>query len=119
MSNTTEMKAALEAEKLKLESSLAEHGHFDPETKNWVGSAPTESAEGADPNVTADTMEELGTNSAITEELEERYKNVIRALEKIEAGTYGVCEVGGEAIPEDRLRANPAARTCVAHAEQA
>ncbi|MBP9668768.1 MAG: TraR/DksA C4-type zinc finger protein [Candidatus Pacebacteria bacterium] len=61
-------------------------------------------------------MEELGTNSAIVEELEARYKNVLHALQKIEEGTFGMCEVGGEEIAEDRLMANPAARTCVAHA---
>lgn len=114
--NTTAMKEALETEKKHLEGSLAEHGRFDPETNNWVGSAPTEHAEGADRNVTADTMEELGTNSAIVEELETRYQNVLAALKKIEDGTYGTCEVGGEQISEERLAANPAARTCVEHA---
>ena len=110
------MKAALEAEKATLETSLSEHGRFDAETNNWVGAAPTDEAEGADRDVMADTMEELGTNNAVVEELEERYKNVLHALQKIEGGTYGTCEVGGEEIPEERLKANPAARTCVAHA---
>ena len=32
-------------------------------------------------------------------------------LKKIEAGTFGVCEISGEPIEEDRLDANPAART--------
>jgi RNA polymerase-binding transcription factor DksA len=45
---------------------------------------------------------------------------VVHALGKIEAGTYGVCEVSGMDIEEDRLEANPAARTCKAHmAEEA
>jgi len=38
-------------------------------------------------------------------------------LKKIEDGTYGICEVGGEEIPEDRLDANPSARTCIEHAK--
>ena len=33
----------------------------------------------------------------------------------IAAGTYGTCEVSGEQIEEDRLEADPAARTCKAH----
>jgi DnaK suppressor protein len=36
-----------------------------------------------------------------------------RALEKIEDGTYGVCESCGEAIPEARLEALPYAALCV------
>jgi DnaK suppressor protein len=45
-----------------------------------------------------------------TEAIEERLKNVTEALERIENGTYGYTE-DGEMIPEERLRANPAAVT--------
>jgi RNA polymerase-binding transcription factor DksA len=38
------------------------------------------------------------------------------ALKRIQDGTYGICEVGGEPIPPERLRAIPWARTCVKHA---
>lgn len=71
----------------------------------------------ADPNEAADKQEEYITNRAITDQLEIRYNNIQRALEKIAAGTYGVCEVSGTPIEEDRLEANPAARTCKAHME--
>jgi len=36
------------------------------------------------------------------------------ALARLEAGTYGTCEVCGEPIPEARLEARPVARRCVA-----
>ncbi|MDE3203821.1 MAG: TraR/DksA C4-type zinc finger protein [Acidobacteriota bacterium] len=36
-----------------------------------------------------------------------------RALQKIEDGTYGVCERCGEAIPDARLQALPYAALCV------
>lgn len=36
------------------------------------------------------------------------------ALSRIEDGTYGICEVGGEPIPKQRLKAIPWARFCVA-----
>ena len=36
-----------------------------------------------------------------------------KALAKIEAGTYGVCEKCGEPIPRERLRALPYAALCV------
>lgn len=37
------------------------------------------------------------------------------ALQRLEEGTYGRCEVDGEPIDEERLRAKPAARYCTAH----
>ena len=38
------------------------------------------------------------------------------ARERIDAGTYGVCEVCGGAIPEARLEVRPDATRCVQHA---
>jgi len=38
--------------------------------------------------------------------------NTERALAKLESGTYGFCEECGAQIPEDRLRAVPAALRC-------
>jgi len=35
------------------------------------------------------------------------------ALERLDAGTYGSCEVCARPIPPERLAARPAARTCV------
>jgi DnaK suppressor protein len=41
------------------------------------------------------------------------------ALERIEAGTYGVCRRRGEAIGRDRLEARPAAELCIHCAREA
>jgi DnaK suppressor protein len=38
---------------------------------------------------------------------------VDQALERLGRGAYGRCEVCGEAIPQERLEARPAAATCV------
>ena len=43
-------------------------------------------------------------------------RDVARALDKLDAGTYGLCEACGEAISADRLEAMPAARYCILHA---
>ena len=40
-------------------------------------------------------------------------EEIDRALEKIDAGTYGVCEQCGENIPKERLKALPYAALCV------
>ena len=40
-------------------------------------------------------------------------EEIDRALEKIDLGTYGVCEKCGENIPKERLKALPYAALCV------
>ncbi len=49
--------------------------------------------------------------------LEERERKMLeeieRALEKINNGTYGICERCGEPIEEKRLEAKPYARYCI------
>ena len=43
----------------------------------------------------------------------EHLAEVALALDRVEAGTYGVCERCGSAIAAARLDARPVARTCV------
>ena len=59
---------------------------------------------------------EMGENKALAAQLRSELDEVERALEKIEAGTYGKCEVCGEPIAEARLEAMPATRFCIQHA---
>lgn len=49
--------------------------------------------------------------------LEKRLKDTQDALEKIEKGTYGKCEVCGQDIDPARLGANPQARFDLEHEE--
>jgi RNA polymerase-binding transcription factor DksA len=42
-----------------------------------------------------------------------RLADLEAALERLDDGTYGVCETCGEPIPDGRLEARPVARTCV------
>jgi DnaK suppressor protein len=48
--------------------------------------------------------------------LDAKLRDVERALEKLGEGTYGVCDVGGEPIGQERLEAIPWAVRCVEHA---
>jgi DnaK suppressor protein len=48
-------------------------------------------------------------DATIGEQVERRLKDVDRALEKIEEGTYGICDDTGEPIPKGRLEAMPEA----------
>lgn len=47
----------------------------------------------------------------VLETLEKELSEVDAALERIEKGTYGICEKSGRLIPVERLEAYPAART--------
>lgn len=107
-------KGALEEERVRLEAELSTVGRQNPANpKDWEPVAVDEAE--ADPNLKADHMEHFADNVAILEDLEVRHQDVMDALARIDAGTYGVCEVGGEKIEENRLAADPAARTCKAH----
>ena len=46
--------------------------------------------------------------------LARRAKSLMLALQRVKAGTYGICDDCGSAIPPARLRALPSATTCVA-----
>jgi len=48
-----------------------------------------------------------------------RLADIDAALARLDAGTYGICAVGGEPIDPERLAARPTATTCVRHASRA
>ena len=55
--------------------------------------------------------------SAIDDEAKQTIRLIDAALARIKAGSYGICAVCGEEIPEKRLAALPYATTCVKCAE--
>jgi RNA polymerase-binding transcription factor DksA len=109
-------KKALTQEKEKLEQELSRLGvETNPETGEWEQRSPDLDIMEADQNEAADRNEEANIDQIVFDELEARYRLVRHALKKIDAGTYGMCEKSGQEIEEDRLTANPAARTCKTH----
>lgn len=48
-------------------------------------------------------------DATVEQTLEKRLQYVERALQKIEEGTYGICDDTGEPIPRERLEAVPEA----------
>ena len=48
-------------------------------------------------------------DATVEQTMEHRLQYVERALEKIEEGTYGLCDDTGEPIPQGRLEAQPEA----------
>jgi RNA polymerase-binding transcription factor DksA len=59
---------------------------------------------------------EQGEHRAMVGHLQDSLRDVTKALEKLDEGTYGKCEECGEEIAEPRLEAMPAARYCIKHA---
>jgi len=98
-----DVRASLAAERDELQAQLARLGHgavagdhYDP---NFADSS----------QVTA----ERGEAEALAETLKETLQDVERALDKLDAGTYGACELCGKPIGDARLEAMPAARRCI------
>jgi len=112
------LKAKLLEERANLEKQLSDLGIMDPETGDW-GAYQKEAGEAdvPDKNDAADFDEDFAIRANTLGELEKRHLDVQNALSKIERGdgSYGKCEISGKDIEEDRLDANPAARTCKEH----
>ena len=61
----------------------------------------------------ASEVEEYTDNLALETTLEKQLKEILEAIERIEIGSYGYCENCKMEIPIERLRAYPAAKTCI------
>lgn len=117
-SDLEDFRIALERERDEVEEELSAHGRVQDENGDWMGTSEAADGEEADPLDAANNIEELVTNVPLVEELENRHIDIVDALEKVENGTYGLCEVSGDPIPLDRLKANPAARTTIEYADE-
>jgi RNA polymerase-binding transcription factor DksA len=114
--NTEYFKEKLLAEKVSLVKDLSSVGRINPDNPNdWEATPGDVNERSADRNKLADNVEEYEARTATLKELEGSLKDVMDALEKIESGKYGICEVSGKQIELDRLEANPSSRTCKEH----
>ena len=120
--NIDEARTRLEETRDRLKAELGEVAVADSGNPGgYVGKEPEFQQE--DNNVTgvienASHQEEFSKNQAITNDLEVRLGHVEKALEMIEDGTYGICQISGEPIEEDRLEALPSATTCKKYMDQ-
>lgn len=116
--DTAHFKEKLEAELKALEGQLNELGFKNTETGEWEATGDTldVTTPMADSNEAADQLEEYEERREQIDVLQARHSEIKHALEKIERGTYGLCEEDGKhPIEMERLEANPAARTCTKH----
>ncbi len=118
MIHTEEYKLLLTAEQDALVVQLGRLGRKNPDVPGDWEALPSDFViDPADDTELSDKIEEMEEQNAVQNLLENRLVDITRALGKIESGTFGICEVTGQEIEEARLKANPAARTCIAHKE--
>ena len=109
-------KKMLEEELQTLKKELSDLGRKNPDNQSdWEAMDENNLINEADSGEVADEIESYEENTAVLKNLEIRYNEVKCALQRIENGKYGICEVGNEPIEIERLEANPAARTCKQH----
>ncbi|MEK7609921.1 MAG: TraR/DksA C4-type zinc finger protein [Patescibacteria group bacterium] len=112
-----QFKNKLITEKSELEKELASISQrVAGNSSVWEATAGGMEVDSADENEVADKLEEIEENSGIVSQLEKQLNEVTGALDRIEKGTYGICEVCGKPIEADRLEANPSARVSIKHA---
>ena len=113
---TEQFKKKLLEEKAELEGELGGIGQRNSaHAGGWEATAGDIKVDSADENEVADKLEELEENTGIMNQLEKQLSEVVAALDRIEKGTYGICEVCGKPIEEERLMANPSSRISIKH----
>jgi DnaK suppressor protein len=104
--DTAEIRGVLRARLAELDATLGELTAIprDPMAAvsfgKRIGEGTTEAIE---------RLAKVGT----AEQLDAMRTDVVRALEKLDEGTYGVCDRCGTLIPEERLEARPWSARCV------
>lgn len=105
-------KLQIEAEKLLIEEELNGLGRKNKDTGAWEAVTDEAGETESDESDMDDRGEEYEEKSSLINVLEKRLNTTIKALLKIEEGTYGVCDTCGGKIEDDRIEANPSALTC-------
>ena len=106
----------LETEKATLIAELKTVGRINPDNSNdWEPVLGESNINPAEIEERASEISQFEDQSAIEFTLETRLNEVLVALRAIEENTFGTCAECGNDIEEDRLKANPAAKTCKAH----
>lgn len=117
--DNSHFKAKLLAEKENLEKELTSVAQVNPSnSEDWEAVKNETQEDTADRTEVADSISNYEGNLSILKKFEIDLADINRALDKIEKGTYGTCEICNQEIEVARLEANPSARTCIAHKEE-
>ncbi len=102
------IRQGLEERKAKLEKELAQF------TKGNNDDSDTIIADigGADDENAAEVAE-YSDNLSLEESLQSTLKDITKALQRMEEGSYGICKYCNEQINEKRLLARPSSSSCI------
>jgi len=111
-----ENKVKLLAEQKQLRITLGHEGKLEGKGEFPGEYKPTFTELGSEEGENASEVEQFANDLSLSQDLEARLTKVEAALKRIADGSYGKC-VGGDDIDEARLRAEPAAETCIKHSK--
>ena len=117
MLDKKKIKEKLEQERDTLLEELRGMGRLNPETGEWEATPEEVEYREADQNDMADRFEDFESKSSMIKVLEPRLNSILRALKGLHRESFGLYEICKKEIENDRLEANPAARTCKKHLE--
>jgi DnaK suppressor protein len=111
--DTAEYRKRLEEEKARLVHAV---GFLERENPGSMSDELGELAEGGTDNHLGDmatAMYDRELDDGLEESAKDTLAEIDAALQRIEAGTYGICEGCGKPIGPERLSAIPWARYCI------
>ncbi len=110
-------KEALLVERARIRKLLLGVGHpHEDDQYDFDASSEETDLEFPDESDRASEIEDFSSRVILEGELEKRLLEVKDALHALDIGTYGKCMICDVVIPKERLSANPAALTCILHA---
>jgi RNA polymerase-binding transcription factor DksA len=118
MNNHDELTKKLKEEEAILTMELKQLGRIVDKTTGEWEAVPENDLPESDENDLADRFQDFEEKSAMLNILEARLKDVKEAMAKMKEDSYGVCVVCVNKIEQERLMANPAAKTCMTDIEK-
>lgn len=106
------LKNALLDERHKLEDELKRIAERNPDVseEDYLTKYPQF---GDEMDENAEEVAVFEQNIAIEKNLQHSLRDINSAIERIEAGTYGICKYCGKEIDEKRLEVRPASSACM------
>ena len=98
-----------EKEVLEKQYRDLEEGNLHNSQSEFSGEMPFEEEYAASGTTTFERERDL----SLSENVKDILKRVNEALDRIDNGTFGLCEMCGAPIPEERLKALPYANLCI------
>jgi RNA polymerase-binding protein DksA len=105
------LRGRLEADRARLHAEISDLRDIAIKASTYLEDEPD--AFDSSPADNASSMVGRQTDMMLMQNLELEQVAVKAALDRMDAGSYGTCDVCGKPIAEARLEARPAATTCI------